>query len=396
MRILVINQYFPPDASSTAYILGELAEDLGEVHEVCVIAGRPSYDAHASAFRPRGVNVVRVRSTTFSRASLLGRVVNYTTFLLASTGQAVRGPRPELVLTMTDPPLASAVGALAAARHRCAFVILLHDLYPDIAVALGILRQRWVAGGWRRLNAVVWRAADIIVVVGRDMAAKLESEGVPARKLRYIPTWSEDFPASPSALVEARRTMGWDGRFVVMHAGNQGLAQNVRIFARLAERLRDHPEILVVMLGNGAGRKALETQANRAGLENLVFMDARPKDEAQLLMAAADLHVISLVPGLWGCAAPSKTYGIMAAGRPFIAAVDPGAEPDLVQREFRCGASVAPGDDAELARAILRLRTEPLGELGHRAYSGFTQRFRKETVLSTIRRVLEEVVADRR
>ena len=112
-------------------------------------------------------------------------------------------------------------------------------------------------------------------------------------------------------------------------------------------------------------------------------------------MRAADVHVVSLVPGLWGCAAPSKTYGIMAAGRPFVAAVDPGAEPDLIQREFRCGATVLPDDDAGLAEAVLRLRAEPLDELGQRAYAGFNERFRRETVTATTRRLLEEVVADR-
>src|SRR3954469_7266880 len=131
-----------------------------------------------------------------------------------------------------------------------------------------------------------------------------------------------------------------------MHAGNMGLAQNLDVLVDAAERLRDHSDIRLLFLGDGAAKPRRGREARRRRLANLAFLPYRPKDEAQALMSAADMHVVSLVPGLWGCATPSKVYGIMAAGRPYVAAVDAGSEPDRIASELGCGVRTEAGDPA--------------------------------------------------
>jgi glycosyltransferase involved in cell wall biosynthesis len=292
---------------------------------------------------------------------------------------------------MTNPPIVGLLGVLGSRRHRSPFVLLLHDVYPDIAIALGVLAPGRVATAWHALNRLVRRSAARIVVVGRDMAEKLESEGVSRDRLVFVPTWSPDFGVDEEDRRRARSEAGWNGRFVVMHAGNQGLAQNVPILADLAERLRADTDIEVVILGDGAGLPGLKRASRERGLRNLTFLSHRPKPEAQRLMRAADVHVVSLVPGLWGCAAPSKTYGIMAAGRPFVAAVDAGSEPDRIVAEHDCGIRVAAGDAEDLAEAVITLKAADLEPLAKRSREAFERVYTRTVATQQVERLLREV-----
>jgi colanic acid biosynthesis glycosyl transferase WcaI len=394
MRILLINQYFPPDGGASAHLLGQLAEDLAATHTVQVIAGRPSYPAPPNELHAQGVSVSRVTSTSFGHGSLAGRASNYLTFLALAALRACRGPRPDVIVTLTNPPFLGLAGALAATRHRTKFVVVCHDVFPDLAVALGRLRNPVLKWAWDRVNRFVRARAARIVVVGRDMEQRLLSQGVAGTKLIFIPAWAERQQLDPDATRALRSEHAWAARFVVMHAGNLGLAQNVEILAELAERVRNTPEVLIVILGDGPARAGLERTVRDRGLRNVQMLEAVPRPGAQALMAAADLHVVSLAPGLWGCSAPSKTYGIMAAGRPFVAAVDAGAEPDLIANEVGCGWRVGAGDADALAAAVLALRDEPLDEMGERGRRAFEQTYAREHLTALTARVLEDVVAD--
>lgn len=391
LRILFVNQYFPPDASATAYLLGELTEDLAGYHEVWVIAGRPSYNPDVSTFRPRGVHLKRTWSTRFSRADLAGRAANYCTFLATALVRSLKGPRPDVVVAMTDPPVIGLIGMLAARRHRVPFVYVCMDIFPDVGVALGRVDRPIAVRLWRSLNSLLRRGASRVVAVGRDMVEKLEAEGVPPDKVRFLPNWGN--AASPKLDVNAlREQMGWHGKSVVMHAGNMGLAQNLGLMLEAAGLLRDEePEVRFVFMGDGAARPSLEERAKHDGLVNVTFLPYVPKEEAQRFTAAADLHVVSLAPGLWGCVAPSKVYGIMAAGRPFVAAVDAGSEPALLAQEHGCGLVVEPGDAHALAGAILRARDLPLDDMGRRGREAFERSYDRRIATEAYRRLLEDV-----
>jgi colanic acid biosynthesis glycosyl transferase WcaI len=395
MRILVINQYFPPDASNSAHILGELAEDLARHHEVQVLAGTPSYNTGSSTFRPSGVEVVRVGSAHFNRSSLLGRCANYASFCLLAPLRALTLPAADLVVTMTDPPMVGLVGVLVAHRRRRPLVQITHDVYPEMAVALGKLSSPVVIRAWRRMNRTVRSAAASIVVVGRDMKERLVADGVSPAKIVVVPNWASEQPLDEGSRQVVRERMSWSDRFVVMHAGNAGLAQNLDVMLDAAAALRDDAGTLLVILGDGAAKAALERRVSQEGLRNVDFLSHRPKAEAQELMAAADVHVITLVPGLWGCATPGKTYGIMAAGRPFIAVVDEGSEPARIAAEFHCGVHVPAGDGAGLAAAIRRMRTSPLDAAGARGLEAFRSHYTRERATAAMCRHLEDVAAGR-
>jgi colanic acid biosynthesis glycosyl transferase WcaI len=391
MRILFVNQYYPPDVSATAYLLGELSEDLAGHHEVWVTAGRPSYNPEGGGYRPRGVRLERVWSTAFDRKRILGRLLNYGTFVLTALLRCLRLPRPDVVVAMTDPPVIGLIGLLVARYRRVPFVYVCHDIFPEVAIALKRMNNTLAVLAWRRLNALVRKGATTLVVIGRDMALKLEQEGVPRHKMVVLPNWAETESVTNRASV--RHSLGWDGRFVAMHAGNIGLAQNLDVLIHAADLLREQTEILIVLVGDGAARPGLEREARRRKLHNVIFLPYRPKSEVRSIIASADVHLVTLAPGLWGCVVPSKIYGIMAAGKAFVAAVDSGSEVALIAEEHDCGIRVEPDDAHALAEALLRARDLPLEQMGRRGRQAFEHLYDRPIATEAYRKLLESVVA---
>jgi len=393
MRVLVMNQYFPPDSSATARLLGELAEDLAVEHEVLVVAGRPSYTPSAGETPPRDVHLRRPWSTTFSRRSMAGRMANYGSFMVGALVSSLKGPRPDVVVALTDPPVIGIVGMLAGARWRVPFVYVCWDIFPDVGVALGKLDNPLLVGVWRGVNAILRRRAARVVAVGRDMSQKLQAEGVPAEKIAIIPHWAPDGAISPAEVAETRHEQEWEGVFVVMHAGNVGLAQNLDTLLEAAELLRDRSDIALVVLGDGAARPRLQREAEGRGLSNLRFLPFRPRREASSLLAAADVHLISLAPGLWGSVVASKVYGVLSAGRPFVAAVDAGSEIDRIAAETGAGVRVEPGDAPALAQAVLDFADGHLDptEAGRRARAAFEENYRRSLATRSYGGLLENL-----
>jgi colanic acid biosynthesis glycosyl transferase WcaI len=333
-----------------------------------------------------------VWSTSFSRAGMAGRLLNYGTYLASALLGAITTERPDLVVALTDPPVIGAVGALAARRHRVPFVQIYMDIYPDVGIALRRGDNPLLVRAWRRLNRMVRSRAARVVAIGRDMAQKLEREGVDRHKIALIANWAEEPQVSPERAAHIRTDLGWADRFVVMHAGNVGLAQNLDVLICAAELLRDDQDILFAIVGDGAARSGLEERVQASGLSNVSFLPHVPKPKADELVAAADLHVISLAPGLWGCVVPSKLYGILAAGKPFVAAVEPGSEVALLVAETSCGIRVEPGDSEALAAAVRGARDHSDPEMGRLGRQAFQSDYRRDRATGAYRDLLGQLV----
>ena len=375
MRILILNQYFFPDRSATSQLLTELCEDLARDHEVVVVTGRPSYNpvAHTrsqgliSRERVGDVQVRRVWSTSFDRSSMLRRLANYGSYLCTSVLGALTVKKPDVILALTDPPPIGLIGAGTAALRRIPLILIVNDLFPEVAVALGTLRQPLTIAVLRRGARLLYRSASYVVSIGEDMTARLRQLGVPAAKLRTIHYWAVDTAwDSPEEAVRFRRKMGWEDRFVVMHSGNVGLSQDLDTVLDAAHLLRNEPSILFVITGEGAAKSRLVADAERQQLKNVVFLPFQPKSDLAASLGAADVHLVGLKRGLAGYIVPSKLYGIMAAGKPIIAAVEEGADAARIIQEHQCGMRIDPGDGVALAKAVSTMRTAPLREMGAR------------------------------
>jgi glycosyltransferase involved in cell wall biosynthesis len=372
VHILILNEYYPPDTSATAKMASLVAEALAEKHRVTVIAGRPSYDPEETypyALLRRntrnGVTVERVGSTAFSRHKMRGRVSNYLTYLALAVPRAL-AIRADVILAMTDPPVAGIAGALVARLRRRPFVYNIRDMYPDMALGGGIVGNRGWVRRWENLHRRALRQAKCVIVLGDDMRERILRKGVEPERVVVI----RDGTLIPETLAEQSHPVAQEIRsgfpFVAIHAGNLGFYGAWDTLLQAA-KLLEGENIGLVFVGEGANRERLQHAA--LGAANVRFLPFRPVEEIPLVMAAGDVHIISVRRGLEGVVVPSKLYSVLAAGRPVLAVAP--EESDVVQivREARCGLAADPDDPAGVASALRTMRDNPreLTDMGQRA-----------------------------
>jgi glycosyltransferase involved in cell wall biosynthesis len=375
MRVCFFNRSYWPDFGATGQLLTELAEDLVRHHgcEVTIVAG---YPLHRSAGLParetrNGVRIMRAAGTTCNPRRFAGRALNYVTYFASACWVALRIPRPDVVVTLTDPPIVGLAAVLAAARWRARFVFMCQDIFPEVAMLLEDFRSGAVNTALEHMNRFLVRRADAIIALGDTMKRRLvEGKGADPARVAVIHNWADCTALVPGSKDNPfAREHGLADRFVVMHAGNIGMSQNLDVVLEAAERLRHHDAIRFVFVGDGSRRAALEARAREKGLASVLFLPYQPRAEMARSYASADVFLVSLKPGLAGYIVPSKLYSILAAGRPYLAAVEEACEVVDITERYRCGLLVPPGDADALAARILELyRDSPLAaELGQRA-----------------------------
>lgn len=353
-RLLVFNQYYHPGVEATAHLLTDLCEGLAEEYAVTVITGRLHGNEASPDYEQRnGVEIIRLHSTSYDRASLHRRAANYLTYLLRALRRGVSMPRPDVVVCMTDPPLVGDVALLVARRFRRPLVVVSQDVFPEIAVALGRLRQPVLIALLRTLIGVYLRQADRIVAIGPVMRERLVEKGALPERIQVIPNWVDTKAVTPQQRDnEWAREHDLVDQFVVMHSGNIGHAQNLDVLLNAVTQLDDLERLGVVLIGTGARLGHTSDQAQLLGLSNIRFLPFQPRATISESLSAADVHYVGLTPGLAGFVVPSRLYGILAAGRPVIAAVDRRSETAMLIEEIGCGIVVAPARPDAVASAI--------------------------------------------
>ncbi len=372
MHILLLNQYYPPDTSATAKMAVQVAEKLAERHQVTVVAGRPSYDPdefYPFAFLRRdirdNVTVERVASTAYPRHQMRRRVSNYLSYLALAVPRAL-AIHPDIVLAMTDPPVAGIAGAFIARMADRPFVYNIRDLYPDMAIGGDIVRpNRWV-DRWEKMHRRALHQAVRVIVLGDDMRERIISKGVSPDRVVVVRDGASFPPLLPERddLVVQKIRCGFP--FVVLHAGNLGFYGAWDSVLKAADILRNENTGLV-FVGDGANRAAMEISAKP--LPNVRFLPFFPIEQVPHVMMAGDVHIVTVRRGLEGVVVPSKLYSILAAGRPVLAIAAAESDAARIVRESGCGISADPDDPAAIAAAIRELRNDQnrLIQMGIRA-----------------------------
>ncbi len=353
-RLLVLNQYYWPGVEATAQLLTELCEALAEEMDVRVVTGV----LHGHEDEPRdlvrgGVRVIRVPSTSFERSKIAARASNYVTYLTNALLRSLRGTRPDVVLCMTDPPIIADVALVVARRYRAPLVVISQDVFPEIAVQLKRLENPVVMSLLRALVSLYLRRADRIVAIGDTMRKRLEEKGAPPERVRVIPNWVDTKRLQPSENGnEWAKAFGLDEKFVVMHSGNVGHAQDLDSLVRSATFLRDLDDLRIAIIGMGARHAELVGLAHQLEVDQVQFLYYQSRRVLPQSLSAADVHVVGLASGLAGYVVPSRLYGILAVAKPVIVAADTESETAQVVERIGCGIVVPPGRPELLARAI--------------------------------------------
>src|SRR6266545_188107 len=353
-RLLVLNQYYRPGLEATAVLLAELCRELARDFDVTVVTGKVRGSRTDRRSVDDGVEVVRVPSTSFRRANIWLRALNYATYLLGSLLIALRMPRADIVLCMTDPPVIADVALVAARRFRAPLVVVSQDVFPETAIELRRVTNPLVVGLLRAAIRFYLRRADRIVAIGETMRARLVAKGARPERVSVISNWVDT-----NALVPQPRRNAWsaeqalDDRFVVMHSGNVGHAQDLDTLVRAAPLLRDLDDLAIAIVGDGARRDELVALAHELGVDRVVtFLPYQPREVLPLSLSSAAVHVLGLARGLAGYVVPSRVYGVLAVARPVIAAADAESETAQLVEAAGCGVVVAPGEPVRLAEAI--------------------------------------------
>jgi colanic acid biosynthesis glycosyl transferase WcaI len=372
MNITIICPHFAPDVAPTGDVMTRLVQEFGRFgHHIHVVTTLPWYRRHSVELEWRGRFVKREKTAwgritrihpfaSANRTNLLSRAAAFGAFSLMAMLASVFTRRSDLILVMSPPLTLAPAGWIAAKRHRAALVLNVQDIHPDAAVATGTLTDSWLINILRRLELFSYARSDAVVVLSDDLRKRLISRVDDEEKLRVIPNFVDTESLYPTARNNSyRRELGLTDETVVMYAGNVGFSQPLELIIEAARQFRDRDDVVFVINGDGSRRAHFETEAEE--LPNVTFMGYQPRNRLNELLAAGDIHLVPLQPGMGSISVPSKIYSILAAGRPVLASVDPGTEIDLVVTRSGAGRSVPAGDTQAFIAALSALIDDPNG-----------------------------------
>jgi colanic acid biosynthesis glycosyl transferase WcaI len=299
---------------------------------------------------------------------------------------------------MTDPPFIADLGLAVARLYRAPLVVVSQDVFPEVAVELRRLENGPTIWLLRKLVDFYLRRADRVVAIGETMSARLQEKGARPERIRVIPNWVDTESLQPRPREnEWAHEHGLDGRFVVMHSGNIGHAQNLDALISAGTFLRDLDRLAIVLIGGGARRAELGELAERLQVDAVSFLPYQPRELLSQSLSAANLHVVGLAQGLSGFVVPSRLYGILSVGRPVIVAADADSETARVVDSVGCGVVVPPGDPTALARVIRSAYAGelPLEEMGARGRAYVVEEGDRRVAVDRYRSLLRELVTVR-
>jgi len=372
MRILILSLIFRPDNVSTAQILGDLALDLqANGHEIFVITTVPHFneDNEALAAQPlktycgrllqksnyHGIEVMHCWMPRKGKSKLL-RIIAWLGFHAVSTMAGVFTPfKPDIIFT-PSPPLTIAISAwLIGLWRKCPFIYNVQEIYPDVAVNLGVIRNAYVIQLLQRLEKFVYKKSCALAVISDGMADNIRAKNVPEEKIHVIPNFVdiEDFHPLPKVNDFSKRH-GLADKFVISYAGNMGAPQGLEILIEAARILREEEGIHFFMMGDGTERLSLMELVKGYNLKNVTFLNYQPYSLMAAAYAAVDASFVSQAPGTSNDGIPSKVYRIMACARPVIACTDLNSDLARMIEESEGGVFVLSGSAEALADAILK------------------------------------------
>ena len=400
MSIRIIHQYFSPDISSVSQVISQVAFSLAETGEkVSVICSRNRYDGKRSAplsssERINGVDVSRCWGPSFGReSSFLGRILDMGSFCILSALRGMISPPADTLVFLTNPPFYSIIGSWLRKLHGGRFVFILMDVYPDIMVHAGVLKEGGLAARiLGRIARVPLRAADVVVVLGEDMKDVVIREGACPEKIVTIRNWADPGKIHPVPHVENRfrREWGIDGKFVIEYSGNLGVSHSFDDLLAVADILSDHDDIRFLVIGGGIRLKEVEKAVASKRLANVLIKPYQDASDLAHSLSAGDVHYISLRNGFEGLVVPSKAYGIMAAGRPIIyQGAEDGEVARMVAKEG-IGYVIPPGDRKSLCDSILSLYRDKEGriQMGAAARRALEEKYSAAEGLAAYQKVL--------
>jgi putative colanic acid biosynthesis glycosyltransferase WcaI len=408
MRILLPIIQFPPDVNPTGLLMSQLCEGLMACgHEVTVITAFPHYENFRIWNDYRGklversrycdMDVLRLYVYAPGKKNMFNRLLSYLSYnALATIAGASSRSRWDVILCPNGSFFSGLSGWLIGKVKAAPFIYNVQDLYPDVPVRAGQLRNRYAIRALKSMEAFMYRKAAHITVISPSMRDNLISKGVSGQKISVIPNFVDtDFIRPLPKVNDFSRQHDLCDKFVITYAGNLGYVYDLETLLDAAALLASEKNLLFVIVGNGVTKPLLEKKAGELKLANVRFMPFQPREHLPWLRASSDVQVSLYKNGAATESFPSKIYEIMASGRPLLASAEGASGVESLVQTAGCGLCVRPGDPAQLGRAILDLyRDSSLCEaMGRRGRRYAEENYSKQAAVARYHKLLQSIAA---
>lgn len=363
MKLLILSEYFYPDKSSTPKVLTELAEDIVKNNiEVDVITSSNSYRGQNSDLKQsevyEGINIKRVYSSKFNRNKTLGRLINYLTFLVSAFINTIIKKNYDYILLVSNPPVLPIIGYLVNKIRRKPYIYLLHDIYPDMAVKVGAIKEGGlICKVMTSINKKIYNSAYKVIVLGKDMKQNLLDKNVPEDKIEIITNWADRekiYEISKNNEFSMKNNI--DDTFNIVYTGNIGRFHDIETILESANKLKERNDIKFIFVGDGYKKKDIESYIKEFSLENIKIFDYQYGKTYNQLLNCADVFITTLDKGIEGLGVPSKTYSYLAASKPIIAIMNKDSEIGSLIEENNLGTRVNSGESLKIVEFILNIK----------------------------------------
>jgi colanic acid biosynthesis glycosyl transferase WcaI len=364
--IVVLVPHFAPDTAPTGEVITRIVDEfISAGQRIHVVTALPWYRTHAIEEGWTGRLIRRERTAWGSiirvhpfpgksKSNLLRRAIGFAGFsAIAGVCTLFAGGihrRPAAIISMSPPLTLGLTGWLAARLRFTTAIFNIQDVFPDAAIETGAITSQRIIAAARWLERISYHRSDAVVVLSDDLRDNVAAKVSPRHvsKIKVIPNFVDADRIVPmDRMTPYRRELNIGDELVVMYAGNVGYSQSLTMLLHAAKQM---PMITFVINGDGAARADLEKQA--AGLTNIRFAGYQPRERVGEVLASGDIHVVPLRTGLGAVSVPSKTYSILAAARPVVAAIDPGTEVTRILEHSGAGVSVVPDNEVVFAAAL--------------------------------------------
>ncbi len=389
-ELTFVLQYFYPEFASTAQLITELAEDLvARGLKINVITGRPSYVVSQKSPMEeiyKGIEIKRLASTQFNKNKSLGRILNWSSFTFLAFFYLLFSKKRSKLFIVSQPPFLFVVGWLLNIIRKQKYICLIYDLYPDIAVKLGIFKKGGVISKiWGKANLSFFKKSQYIVVPGENMKFLIEEKIGKSNKVQVIHNWADGEFIKPIKREENWFCKKYDivNKLVILYSGNIGLFHSLEILVEAADKLRDEKKIKFVFIGEGGKKKKLMIMAEQKELGNVLFLPYQDKKVLPYSLTCADLSVVSLEKGLDCVAAPCKLYTSLAAGTAILGITDSTSEVAQIIKQYNCGFNVEHNDVSKIVDILNKLieKRDKLNSLKENSRRCFEQVFQKDKMI---------------
>ncbi|MDK0871760.1 glycosyltransferase family 4 protein [Clostridium perfringens] len=403
MKVVLVSEFFYPYKTSTQKILTELAEDFVEYGlEVDVLTTKNAYREEKQDLGKyeiyRGINIKRVFSTEGNRDSKIGRLLNYITFTTSVFFNLLFKKNYDKILFVSNPPLVPFIGYLIKKLRGKNYIYLVHDIYPDVAEKLGVIKKGSIISKvMNYMNKKIYTNAERIIALGKDMKRVIADKGVDEEKIEIVTNWA-DSRVNYEKEVDKNfyKKYRLENKFNILYTGNISKVHAIDTIVEVAKILKNEEDIMFTFVGDGNRKQDLIKLKEKEDLRNIQLENYMFGEEYNNLLNCANLFITTLQQGIEGLGVPSKTYTYMSVAKPLIAVMSEDSEIGSMVNQYNLGKQFNNKECNNIAEFILELKNnnELYNEISKNVRNKFSNEYERKKVTNKFFNIIKNIGDD--